>query len=156
MLRSIGLFLICIMFFNYADAQSKKNKSTSVKGFKPPKLTTWLGEYRDTVKLSLTEAERILAMPLRINDNAGVVYTISSFQFIYRKKNMVEDEETGKVSNTTSAIAKLFKTTPLPEMWVNTVRDQLHSGEDLYFFDIIAKDPSGRIMYAPNLKIIVQ
>lgn len=145
-----------MLLINSADAQLKKNKTTSAKGIKPPSLITWLGEYRDTVRLPVNEAERIMALPLMITDNSHAVYTISSFQFIYKKKNKFEDDETGKISNTSTAVSRLFKATPLPELWVNNIREQLHPGEELYFFDIIAKDSQGRVMYAPGLKIIIQ
>ena len=156
MLKSICISLFCLVLINAANAQVKKPKSNTTKAIKPPKLTTWLGEYKDTVKLSVAETERVIALPLRITDKNNTVYSISTFQFIYRKKNTFEDDETGKISTSTTSSARLFKTTPLPEMWLSTIKEQLHAGEDLYFFDIIAKDPQGRVMYAPGLNIIVQ
>ncbi len=156
MLKSICIAFAFSLFINTIEAQAKKTKNNPPKGIKPPKLSTWLGEYKDTVKLTVIEAERIIALPLRIIGNAGIVYTISSFQFIYRKKNKFEDDETGKMSTSTTSQAKLFKTTPLPDIWQNSIREQLHPGDDMYFFDIIAKDPQGRVMYAPGLQIIIQ
>ena len=156
MIKSIFVGLFCILLINSADAQLKKNKVNTAKGIKPPKLITWLGEYRDTVSLPVNEAERIIALPLKVGDKSDAFYTISSFRLIYKKKNKFEDDETGKISTTSTAVSRLFRSTPLPELWLNTIREQLHQGEELYFFDIIAKDTQGRIMYAPGLKILVQ
>ena len=39
---------------------------------------------------------------------------------------------------------------------LNKIKEQLKSGEELYFFDVIAKDTLGRVMYASSLKILIQ
>jgi hypothetical protein len=52
-------------------------------------------------------------------------------------------------------VAGTFKFTPMPPIWVNSVKEQVRPGEELYFFDIIAKDAQGRVMYAPDFKIKV-
>jgi hypothetical protein len=44
----------------------------------------------------------------------------------------------------------------MPAIWVTQIKEQVNKGEELYFFDVIAKDAQGRVMYAPNLKIITQ
>jgi len=53
-------------------------------------------------------------------------------------------------------VADRFEETPLSKIWVSTIQDELHTGEALYFFDIVVKDKDGHIFFAPNLKLIVQ
>ena len=72
------------------------------------------------------------------------------------KKTVTEDEQTGKVSPATSMVADRFTATPLPGLWINKIREELKAGEELYFFDVIAKDAKGRVMYASSLKIMIQ
>lgn len=161
---SMRLFKIILLFTIFAgvaissQAQSKSATRTTklASKYKPPKLITLLSTYKDSAIVNAAEAEHIIAMPLRVLDDKKNVYTISSYQFLYRKKVVTEDEETGRVSPATSIISDRFKTSPLPEQWINKVREQIKAGELLYFFDIIAKDPQGRVMYAPEFKITVQ
>ena len=124
--------------------------------YKVPKLYTQLGSLKDSVNISVSEAENIIGQPLKISDDKKGVYTISSYQFLYRKRGVTENEETGKVSPITSIVSSRFKITPLPNTWINQVKETVRSGEELFFFDVIAKDAQGRVMYAPNLKIIVR
>jgi hypothetical protein len=114
-----------------------------------------MGGYRDSITLNVTEAENIINKPLKIFDDNKAVYVISSYQFIYRRKVVTEDEITGKAIPTSSMVAGTFKTTPMPDIWINSVKEQVSPGEELHFFDIIAKDAQGRIMYAPDFKIKV-
>ena len=108
------------------------------------------------MSVSVQEAENIIGQPLLIFDDKKGVYTISSYQFLYRKKGVTENEETGKVTPITSISSSRFKITPLPDTWTSQVKEQVKSGEELFFFDVIAKDAQGRVMYAPNLKIMVK
>ncbi len=155
----ISFVLAAVLFsvsFGYAQKPADKAKVTPVQKFKAPKLYTSLGSFKDSVNITVEEAENIIALPLKIYDDKKITYTVSSYQFLYRKKGVTEDEKTGKVSPATSMSSSRFKESPLPEIWVSTIREQVKSGEELYFFDVIAKDAQGRVMYAPNLKIMVK
>ena len=101
-------------------------------------------------------ADSLLGMSLKISDAKNSPYSISSYNFLYRKIVATEDEQTGKVSNTTSVKSSLFKSSPLPELWQNVIRENLRPDEELLFFDVIAKDAQGRVMYASNLKLIIK
>ena len=158
-LSKVFLMLIATCFFiqgSNAQRTPAKNKITPVQKFKAPKLYTYLTTYKDSVSIPLVIAESIIAAKLKIVDDNKVEYTVSSYQFLYRKKTVTEDELTGKVSPATSLVSDRFTTSPLPAFWINQIKEQLKAGEELYFFDVIAKDAKGRVMYASNLKIITQ
>lgn len=140
-----AIFLIAISM--NASAQTKP----AVK-FKPLPLKTIIGGYKDSAIISVAEAERIIGEKLYISDTKKAVYGISSFQFAYRKLGATEDEQTGKVSPAYSLITNTFKTTPLPENWIQQIREQVKPGDELWFFDVIVKDAEGRVMYAPDVK----
>ena len=147
------LLLLC------ADSFAQKPKSvkpTLFVKYKVPKLTTMLGNFKETAYLAPQTADSIIGLGLKITDAKNVVYTISSFQFLYKKIVTTEDENTGKTSKTSSIKSSLFKTSPLPVMWLNAVRENLKSSEELFFFAVVVKDPQGRIMYAPDLKLILK
>lgn len=144
----IGMFAASL----HVNAQIKP----TLKKYKVPPLYTQIGGLRDSVNIPLSEAESIIGQPLKIFDDKKGLYTVSSYQFLYRKRGVTEDEATGKVSPANTIVSSRFKVTPLPETWVSQVREQLKVGEELFFFDVIAKDAQGRVMYAPNLKIMVK
>jgi hypothetical protein len=149
-------FKLLLLAFVFLSSQQllAQTKPTPVK-FKPPKLFTQMGGFRDSVTLTVTEAENIINQPLKIFDDKKGVYLISSYQFLYRRKVVTEDEVTGKAIPTTSMVAGTFKVTPMTDVWINSVKEQVRPGEELYFFDVIAKDAQGRLMYAPDFKIKV-
>jgi hypothetical protein len=149
-------FKLLLLAFVLLSSQQllAQTKPAPVK-FKPPKLFTQMGGFRDSVTLTVPEAENIINQPLKIFDDKKGLYTISSYQFLYRRKVVTEDETTGQPIPTSSMVAGTFKVTPLPDIWVNSVKEQVRPGEELYFFDIIAKDAQGRVMYAPDFKIKV-
>ncbi|RYF84415.1 MAG: hypothetical protein EOO03_14830 [Chitinophagaceae bacterium] len=145
------LLLVCLLL----NAYNLMAQTKPATPYKVPKLYTQLGSFRDSVSISVAEAENAVGQTLKIFDDKKGVYTVSSYQFLYRKRGVTEDEVSGKVSPTTTIVAQRFKTTPLPQIWIESVRQEVKSGEELYFFDVIAKDAQGRVMYAPDFKIKV-
>lgn len=131
-------------------------KPVPVQKFKPPKLTCSLGTRSDSAIVPVEEALQMILLPLNITDDKKNPYTISSYQVMYKRRAVTEDEQTGKVTPTTSTVASLFRETPLPELWKRSISEQLKSGEEIFFFDIIAKDAQGRLMFAPDLKIKIK
>ena len=100
--------------------------------------------------------KQIITLPLRIADEKNETYKISSYQFAYKRIGVTEDEETGKLSPQSDMVAQRFTETPLPELWKSNIIEQLHKGEELYFFDIIMLDKTGRLFFAPDLKITIE
>jgi hypothetical protein len=150
------LILLLSFKFNYAqNLQSNKEVSNPVK-LKQPKLYTSLGIFSDSVNLPVDQAKAVISAPLKVVDDKGNVLTVTYYQFLYVRNAFVEDEQTGKVRKTTSNAADYFTATPLPEKWTKIIKEQLTTGEQLYFFDVIAKDQKGHAFYAPNLKINIK
>lgn len=142
-----------------AVAQTKPAKPAvaPVQKFKPPKLYTSLGAKKDSlVTVNAEEAIALIAQPLTITDDKKGVYTISSYQCLYKRKAVTEDEESGKVSPITSIVVQRFTATPLSEIWRKTITEQLKPGEEISFFDIVVKDAQNRLMFAPALKMIIK
>jgi hypothetical protein len=156
--KSTILFFVFAITMATAMAQPPKQgaKNTPVQKFKPPKLTSMLGTRSDSVVVSVDEGLHLIDLPLQITDDKKNVYTLSTYQFLYRRKGVTEDEVTGKVTPITSIVAKQFNATPLPATWANIVKEELQPGEELFFFDIVVKDAQGRLMFAPNIKLKTQ
>ncbi len=154
-------FPITLLFvFTTLMAQPPKKgtvKESTQQKFKPPIVKTSLGDHSDSVVLiNVEEGLQLVKLPLIITDDKKNNYGISSYQFLYRKVGVTEDEETGKVSPISSMISDFFRSTPLPDIWVTNISQQLRAGEELYFFDVIAKDAQGHLFFAPTLKIKIK
>ena len=139
-----------------AQAPAKPAAKPVVK-FKPPVVKTLLGNLSgSTVVAGVEEVKNLISQPLKIADSKNTFYTVTSYQFTYKRIGITEDEETGKTSPESDIVSRRFEATPLPEVWQTNIAETLHSGEALHFFDIIVLDNLGRRFFAPVLKITIQ
>jgi hypothetical protein len=123
---------------------------------KRPLVKSSLGKVTGNTTLGAAEAGQLITLPLKITDDKNIDYLISSYQFVYKRIGVTEDEETGKTAEQSDITAERFTTTPLPPVWQKNIIEGLHKGEELYFFDIIVFDKQGRRFFAPELKITIQ
>ena len=147
------------MSFSILMAQRTKpttQKPPVVQKFKAPKVKTTWAKYSDGSEIGIEEAVSLLNSPLSITDDKNVSYSISAYQFLYRKKGVTEDEETGKVTPVTSIVTRSLRSTPLPAKFVNLILEQLRRGEEFSFFDVLVKDGKGNIFFAPSFKVKIK
>ena len=159
MAKVLKFILLTVVIFSCSIVFAQKPKpvtAKTVQKFTPPKISSALGLRSDTASVYREEAIQLITLPLKVTDAKKNVYTISSYQFMYKKRGVTEDEESGKVSPVMSMVSDLFRETPLPALWVKIISEQIKPGEELYFFDIVAKDAQGRLMFAPELKIKIK
>lgn len=157
------LILILVLVFATGMAMAQpprtvkpKPKDVAVK-YVPPKLKTALGNQSDSIaNVTVDEATQLILLPLTITDAKKTAYTISSYQCMYKRRGVTEDEESGKVSPTKSMVTEFFRTTPLSEVWKKIITEELKSGEEIFFYDIVVKAADGRLLFAPNLKLQVK
>lgn len=129
---------------------------TKVPKFKPPVVKSYLGNNTNGAAVTKEEASQLISLPLKIMDEKKNIYAIESYHFLYKRKGVIQDEETGKKSVTFTNLADLFKTTPLPKAWIDNLKDGFQKDEELYFFDIVVKDNKNRRFFASDLKITIQ
>ena len=152
-------FFIFFFFFSSVTAISFAQDSviiTKVPKFKPPVVKTFLGVNQNGAQVTVDEGNQLIGLPLKIVDEKNNVYTISSYQFFYRQKSYVRDDETGKKEVTFNLVANRFDSTPLPKVWVDNIKGRLQPEEQLNYFDIVVKDDKGREFFAPCLKITIK
>lgn len=137
-------------------AIAQKPVITKVAKFKPPVVQTFLGINSNGAAVTKEEAEQLIALPLKITDGNKILYTIDSYQFLYKRKSVIQDEQTGQKQNTFTKVSDRFRTTPLPQVWIDNLKGGFQKDEELYFFDIVVKDKTGRLFSAPELKITIQ
>ena len=147
---------------SFVFAQKPKPKPTTTakpagfQKFTPPKLVSMLGIRSDSAVVFREEALQLITLPLKVTDDKKGIYTIASYQVMYKRRAVTEDEKTGKVSPVTTTATDIFRTPTLSPIWIKILTEQIRAGEELYFFDIVAKDAQGRLMFAPELKIKVK
>ncbi len=141
-----------------APAKPVAAKPVAFQKYTPPALTSALGiRSGDDAVVVVEEALQLIKLPLRITDDKKNVYTISSYQAMYKKKGVTEsDDMSGKTAPVYTTVIDNFKTTPLPPLWIKSLSETLRTGEELFFFDIVVKDAQGRLMFAPNLRIKIK
>ena len=135
-----------------------QNKETITKEpkFKPPVVKTYLGVNQNGAKVTVDEGTQLVGLPLKVVDVEKNTYSVDSYQFLYKRKSFIRDEETGKTQEVFTISADRFNSTPLPKVWVDNISNSLQKDEQLYFFDIVVKDKQGRRFFAPELKITIQ
>ena len=142
-----------LMLFT-AAAQTKPGvKTKTITKYKPPKLFTNIGKARDSALLPVGDVIAILPRALTVTDANKNVYTVTYYQFLYKKNVMAETEDGKPYPSTSITSQKFYNGNPLPAIYQSTITESLKKNEYLYFFDIIVKDAKGRSMYAPDVKI---
>ena len=154
-------FLLCCLLFTgsiaaVAQAKPAKPVSKSVQKFIPPKLYSSIGTKSDSVGVTVDEALQLVNLPLTITDDKKNAYTISSYQCMYKKRGVTEDEQTGRVSPVTSISVQRFTSSPLSELWRTIISQQLKTGEEIYFYDIVVTDAQKHLMFAPDVKLVIK
>ena len=124
--------------------------------FKPPVVKTYLGINQNGASVTKEEASQLIGLPLKIVDDKNNTYPVDSYQFLYRRKSAVRNDNTGKKETVFTIVADRFFATPLPKIWIENTKDQFQTDEQLYFFDIVVKDKEGRKFFAPELKITIK
>ncbi len=156
--KQTSFFLLFIMAAFLCNAQSamKKPVITKIEKFKPPVVNAYLGVNTNGASVTRDEANQLVTLPLKITDAKTNNYPIDSYHFLYKRKGVIEDEETGRKQVAFTTISELFKKSPLPKIWIDNIQNGFQTGEELYFFDIVVKDKAGRRFFAPDLKITIQ
>ena len=155
------LIIACCLPVGICQAQVKTDKkpvgNTTTPKFKPPVVTTSLAKFSgQEVRMNAEVAKQIISLPLRITDAQNNAYAITSYQFAYKRLGVKENEQDGQMSPAVDYRADRFTSTPIPALWISYITEQLHKGEELWFFDIIVKNAQGRLFFAPNMKLIIE
>ena len=119
-------------------------------------MKTYLGVNQNGAEVTLDEGTQLIGLPLKITDEKNNQYPVVSYQFLYRQKSYILNDETGEKEKVFTISADRFQETPLPKLWVDNIRQRLQPEEQLYFFDIVVKDKEGREFFAPEIKITIK
>lgn len=151
-MRKITSIFLCMLVLCFTlEGFSQAKPAQKPKQQKPPKLVTYLNGYHDSVAIATQVAEAIISMPLIVTDANKKTYKIVAYQFYYKRLAVTEDEKTGKISLTKSIVSDWFNTTPLPQLWLRMISQQIKPLEEIRFFDIVAQDENGKNFLSSDL-----
>ena len=148
-------YFLFILLCTSATLSFGQTREETINKFKPPVVQTFLGINQDGAKVMKEEAAQLVGLPLKITDDKKNVYTVVSYQFLYRRKGVIENEQDGKIEESFTIVSGRFSETPLPKVWIDNIKDNLKKDEQLYYFDIVVKDKQGRKFSAPEIKITI-
>lgn len=150
------LFILFFSSFNLSAFSQDSTIITREHKFKPPVVKTYLGVNQNGAQVTADEGKQLVGLPLKIVDAKNNQYTVDSYQFLYKEKSYILNDETGKKETVFTIASDRFTTTPLPKVWIDNIKNKLQPDEELYFFDIVVKDNQGRQFFAPALKITIK
>ncbi|SEW53600.1 hypothetical protein [Chitinophaga arvensicola] len=139
-------------------AQSAKKPATTpatVSSKRPAKLRSSWGIYlSDTLPKS--EVIKLLDSALIVRDEKNIKYPVLSFAFTYEKHEPFLNDTTGQPGVYKDFTGDNFKAAALPAAWSKHLKDNLQTGDVLYFDQIIIKYAEEKFYQSPALKITVK
>ena len=93
MAKVLKFILLTVVIFSCSIVFAQKPKpvtAKTVQKFTPPKITSALGIRSDTASVYREEAIQLVTLPLKVTDAKKNVYTISSYQFMYKRRGVTE------------------------------------------------------------------
>ena len=151
-----NLIFILVFLFGGISFQSAAQIAKDTPKIKPPKMEAFWGDVRggniiaDKV-IELTDKNLIV-----IADKKESL-KISRAIFVYRSKDMFEDEETGKVKTVFNTTSYEFRNTDtLPEKWRNFLKENAKAGDQIVIADIIVRDKKNNLFKAGDIKIFIE
>jgi hypothetical protein len=106
--------------------------------------------------ISAEQIKAILATAIFVKDNKYQSYIVSGFRINYSFKGSYKDEETGDTKLMKDLRVNDFNnknTLPLP--WIESIKDNIKSGDVILFNKILFRNKEGRLQMAPDIKITV-
>ncbi|HVI47384.1 MAG TPA: hypothetical protein VM802_21070 [Chitinophaga sp.] len=122
---------------------------------KPKKLKSSWGLFlSDTLPKS--EVIRLLDSSLQVRDEKNNKYKVVSFAFTYEKHEPYLNDTTGQPGVYKDFTGDNFKSSSLPALWSNRLKQTLDKGDVLYFDEIIIRYPPDKLYMAPSLRINIK
>jgi hypothetical protein len=150
-LSKVILLLLLAIVTNNINAQTKPKK------FKPPVVKTYFAGIHGTKDtISVVLGKQIIDSSLKIVDAKGTSYTVTHYEFTFKRIGGLENDSTGVITPVEDMVADQFSTTPLTDIWRKSIRETLTKGEEFRFCDIIVTDNNGHYFYAPEVKIAIK
>jgi hypothetical protein len=152
------MLLLSIQMISLAQGGVKPKpvvKPTIVKS-KVPTLTASLAGMQ-TGTYGVGAAKLMIDSNLVLKDENGKKYPIFKCSFLYKRKMVYKDEESGETKTTWEYLENVLKNNAqLDSFWRQTIKGDLKPGEELLFEGILADSQKGYMIPVKGITITVK
>ena len=155
-MKVIFILLLNLGIGHFTIAQKQKI-ATKSNHYSPVIVKTFIGKYGNNAVISIEEAKSLLSQPLTVLDSKSKTFPLVTYSFLFKRKGIIENEQTGVKTSSITNVSDHFQTTPLPALWIKNINEGgFVKDEEFYFFDIVVKNEKGVNIFAPDIKIKIQ
>lgn len=152
-MKKILLFLsvLCVV---QLSAQNK-NKKPATSALSLPKIVVSIGNTTGG-NISAESLSKIVDSALTAKDANGNHYAIVRFRVLYKFKSTYQDQNTSEKKVTDDMRTNNFaNTSVMPELWRQSIKDNIKSGDEMIIDEIIVKLKNGSKIMAPSITLKV-
>ena len=93
----------------------------------------------------------------KVKDQKGNIYQVISFEVMWKRKDISDDEKTGKPKTVFYTVGATLNGNQFSKEWINEFTNYIKAGEQLFFDTILYFDPNKKANYkAPGFVITIQ
>ena len=154
-MNKIVSFLLMLLVCQFSMGQVVK-KTAVTKEVQPLTYkSSWGPIYSG--KALIAQISAITPAAIMVKDNNGVFYSVVSFRINYMFKGSYRDDETQEVKIVNDLrVGDFYDTAQLPTVWVESIQQNIKSGDVILFSKIMFRNKAGKLQIAPELKIIAE
>ena len=149
------LIITVSLLFQSSYAQAIIKNTTA----KNPAIVTYKSFWGPVKSGSAPIAQLTAIAPaaILVKDNSEGLHPVVSFRINYIFKSTYRDDETQELKVVKDLrVSDFYNTAQLPAVWVESIRDNIKSGDEILFNKIMFRNKSGKMQLAPDLKIVAQ
>ena len=106
--------------------------------------------------ISAEQIKAILAAAIFVKDNKYQSFIVTGFRINYSFKGSYKDEVTGDTKSMKDLRVNDFNNkNTLPQPWIESIKDNIKTGDVILFNKILFRNKEGRLQMAPDIKITV-
>ena len=157
----LSILLVCAVSALFAQSVKKPVKApapttnSAAASKHPTKLkSSWSIFLSDTLPKS--EVIKLLDSALIVRDEKNIKYPVISFAFTYEKHEPYLNDTTGQVGIYKDYTGDNFKSANLSSIWAGGLKNNIESGDVLYFDEIIIQYSADKLYKAPALRFSVK
>jgi hypothetical protein len=152
--------LIVLMLLSFLSVASVAQTTTGTKPAttksKIPVVKAYWGTYTSGT-YTIAQLKNIIDNALILKDDKGTVYTLKRCSFLYKRKLVNKDDETGVTTTTWEYAEKILKNgAQLDDQWKKTLKEEMKEGEEFIFGAIVADSKKGYVIPVSNINFIVK
>mgnify|MGYP001187689127 CR=1 FL=1 len=158
----LAMIIAVCWFFPYTTMAQQKQPTPILKLTREDSLalkrfTVRFGPYTRDAKVLADDARKLTQAPLVVTGTDNQSWTVLSFRFGYRQRDVNDDARTGKRKLIYTFNATDVQGPRLPQVWQQELADKLIPTEELWFEEIFVQHPKTKVtMKAPPMVLKLQ